>query len=129
MKRIEVAVGVVYNQRGQVLVGQRVTKDQYFQKWEFPGGKLEKGESPEEALKREFLEETALELYESRELMIVEHDYPDRQVRLHVHTVHSYNGDATELEGQALKWVEVSELGTLDFLAGNQVILDRLKSL
>lgn len=129
MKRIEVAVGVVYNQRGQVLVGQRVVKDQYFQKWEFPGGKLEKGETAEQALKREFLEETALELRESKELMMVEHDYPDRQVRLYVHTVHSYKGEATELEGQALKWVEVSDLDELDFLAGNQVILDRLKSL
>lgn len=129
MKRIEVAVGVVYNQRGQVLVGQRVVKDQYFQKWEFPGGKLEKGESPEEALKREFLEETALELQASKELMMVEHDYPDRQVRLHVHTVYSYKGEVSELEGQALKWVEVSDLDRLDFLAGNQVILDRLKSL
>ena len=129
MKRIEVAVGVVYNQRGQVLVGQRVVKDQYFQKWEFPGGKLEKGETAEQALKREFLEETALELRESKELMMVEHDYPDRQVRLHVHTVHSYKGEAIELEGQALKWVDVGDLDELDFLAGNQVILDRLKSL
>ena len=129
MKRIEVAVGDVYNAQGLVLVGQRVVKDQYFNKWEFPGGKLEQGESPEEALKREFLEETALELLESKELMTVEHDYPDRHVRLHVHTVHSFKGHVCELEGQALKWVTVTDLESLDFLAGNQVILDRLKEI
>lgn len=129
MKRIEVAVGVVFNDQGKVLVGQRVVKDQYFQKWEFPGGKLEQGESPEQALKREFLEETALELLDSKELMLIEHDYPDRQVSLHVYTVFSYKGEATEVEGQTLKWVSVKELDGLDFLAGNQVILDRLKSL
>lgn len=128
MKRIDVAVGVVYNEAGQVLVGQRVVKDQYFQKWEFPGGKLEQGETAKEALKREFLEETALELLDTQGLMMVEHDYPDRQVRLHVHTVHSFNGEVAELEGQTLKWVEVADLQELDFLEGNQVILDRLKT-
>ena len=129
MKRIEVAVGVVYNEHGQVLVGQRVVKDQYFDKWEFPGGKLEEGESPTQALKREFLEETALEILNSQELMLVEYDYPDRQVRLHVHTTNSFNGKVAELEGQTLRWVEVDELDGLDFLAGNHVILDKIKGL
>ena len=49
--RIEVAVGIVFNSERQVLVGQRVVKDRYFAKWEFPGGKLEAGESVEQALK------------------------------------------------------------------------------
>lgn len=129
MKRIEVAVGVVYNKSGHVLVGQRVVKDQYFGKWEFPGGKIEQGESPEQALKREFLEETGLELLNSKALMQLEHDYPDRQVRLYVHTSNAFNGAATELEGQTLKWVKIADLDKLDFLAGNTVILDKLKSL
>ena len=129
MKRIEVAVGVVYNKDGRVLVGQRVFKDQYFGKWEFPGGKIEQGESPEQALKREFLEETGLELLNSKALMQLEHDYPDRQVRLYVRTTNAFNGTATELEGQTLKWVKIADLDKLDFLAGNTVILDKLKGL
>lgn len=129
MKRIEVAVGVVYNLQGQVLIGQRVVRDQYFGKWEFPGGKLEQGESPEQALKREFLEETALELLNSQELMLVEHNYPDRHVRLHVRISDSFNGEVMELEGQTLRWAEVSELDELDFLEGNHVILDALKTI
>ncbi|MFT6407710.1 MAG: 8-oxo-dGTP diphosphatase [Arenicella sp.] len=126
MKRIEVAVGVVYNQEGQVLVGQRVVKDLYFQKWEFPGGKLEAGETAEQALIREFKEETAIQIVASTPLMMVEHDYPDRHVRLHVHTIRDFHGDARPQEGQALKWVTLEELYELDFLQGNQVILEKL---
>lgn len=126
MKRIEVAVGVVYNKQGQVLVGQRVVKDRYFQKWEFPGGKLEAGETVEQALVREFLEETSIRILSSKPLMLVEHDYPDRHVRLHVHTITHFEGDADSQEGQALKWVSLQELNGLDFLQGNQVILEKL---
>ena len=129
MKRIEVAVGVVYNAMGQVLVGQRVVQDSYFQKWEFPGGKLEQGETAEAALVREFQEEVGITLGQITLLMLVEHDYPDRHVRLHVHTIRDFQGDVQALEGQALKWVNVDELHTLDFLQGNQVILERLTEL
>ena len=129
MKRIEVAVGVVYDEDGRVLVGQRVVKDQYFEKWEFPGGKLEPGETVEQALVREFQEETAIQILASVPLMMVEHDYPDRHVRLHVHTIRDYRGDVQALEGQQLKWVSLCELNTLDFLQGNQVILQKLNDI
>lgn len=129
MKRIEVAVGVVFNEAGKVLVGQRVVKDRYFQKWEFPGGKLEAGESAQQALIREFREETGINISSSEPLMRVEHDYPDRHVLLHVHTINDFSGEVSALEGQALKWVLVSELTELDFLQGNQVILDKLVAL
>jgi len=129
MKRIEVAVGVVFDKSGNVLVGQRVVKDRYYQKWEFPGGKLEAGETVEQALVREFREETSIEVVSSEPLMLVEHDYPDRHVRLHVHTIHDFSGEVSALEGQALKWVSVNALAGLDFLQGNQVILDRLQEL
>ena len=127
MKRIEVAVGVVYNDLRQVLVGQRVVKDRYYKKWEFPGGKLEQGETPEQALTREFLEETGIQIHQSEPLMMVEHNYPDRHVRLHVQTVNSFSGKVSGLEGQVLKWVSLNELFKLDFLQGNQVILEKLK--
>ena len=127
MRRIEVAVGVVYNSAGEVLVGQRVVKDQYFEKWEFPGGKLERGETAQQALVREFREETGIHIKASSPLMLVGHDYPDRHVRLHVHTISEFDGDACALEGQALKWVPIIELDQFDFLQGNQIILDRLK--
>ncbi|MFT4636431.1 MAG: 8-oxo-dGTP diphosphatase [Chitinophagales bacterium] len=129
MKRIEVAVGVVYDKQGRVLVGQRIVEDLYFKKWEFPGGKLELGETVEQALIREFLEETSIRIAASKPLMLVEHDYPDRHVRLHVHTIHDFHGDALPQEGQALKWVSLDALCKLDFLQGNQVILEKLQQL
>jgi 8-oxo-dGTP diphosphatase len=128
MKRIEVAVGIVYNQAGHVLVGQRVVRDMYFGKWEFPGGKLEQGESSELALEREFREEVGIHIIRSRPLMLLEHDYPDRHVRLHVRVVEEYQGEVQSLEGQAIKWVAPMELKGLDFLQGNQSILDALIS-
>ena len=127
MKRIQVAVGVVFSPNGEVLVGQRVVRDMYFAKWEFPGGKLEAGESVESALKREFAEEVGIAIQHSEPLLLLDHDYPDRQVRLHVHIVQRYHGEVQALEGQALKWVALPELDDLDFLQGNQPIIDALK--
>lgn len=127
VKRIEVAVGIVFNKHGHVLVGQRTVKDQYYQKWEFPGGKLEAGESAATALAREFMEEVGIEVLASTALMQLDHDYPDRQVRLYVRTITDYQGQVAALEGQALQWVEITQLEKLDFLQGNQAILELLK--
>ena len=127
MKRIEVAVGIVINAQKQVLVGQRVVKDRNYKKWEFPGGKIEPGESVEQALKREFFEETGLVINESQAFMHVDHNYPDRKVKLHVRLIQQANPKPQAKEGQALKWVSDTELCELDFLEGNQVILDKLR--
>ena len=123
---LQVAVGIVLDDSGKVLVGQRVKPDAYFQKWEFPGGKLEQGESVVDALKREFLEEVGIDISESREFMVWEHSYPDRDVKLFVRIIDAFIGKATSREGQALKWVSLEEIAEMDFLAGNQVIIERL---
>lgn len=123
---LQVAVGIVLDDSGKVLVGQRVKPDAYFQKWEFPGGKLEQGESVVDALKREFLEEVGIDIIESREFMVWEHSYPDRDVKLFVRIIDAFIGKATSREGQALKWVSLEEIAEMDFLAGNQVIIERL---
>jgi len=123
IKRIEVAVGILYDELSRVLVGQRTVKDQYYQKWEFPGGKLELGENVETALAREFKEEVGIKILSSKQFMELEHDYLDRKVRLHIRTVESYTGAVQALEGQALDWVSLQELNTLDFLQGNQAII------
>lgn len=125
-ERLQVAVGILRDQQGRVLVGQRVVRDQYFAKWEFPGGKIEPGESVERALHREFIEEVGVEIYASTPLIELEHDYPDRKVRLYVRHIEDYQGEARGLESQALKWVELNELKTLDFLQGNQPIIELL---
>ena len=123
---LQVAVGIVLDDSGKVLVGRRVKPDAYFQKREFPGGKLEQGESVVDALKREFLEEVGIDISESREFMVWEHSYPDRDVKLFVRIIDAFIGKATSREGQALKWVSLEEIAEMDFLAGNQVIIERL---
>ena len=126
MKRINVAVGIILNSQGQVLIGQRLVEDAYFQKWEFPGGKLEKGESAEVALKRELNEELGIVVKDSQDFMTLDHDYPDREVRLYVRIVTSYSGKILSQEGQALQWLAPNKLTELDFLKGNQAIIDKL---
>ncbi|MFT5610668.1 MAG: 8-oxo-dGTP diphosphatase [Polaribacter sp.] len=126
MKRIEVAVGIIFNTAGQVLVGQRLVVDQYFGKWEFPGGKIEAGESVTKALRRELHEELKIELEHSQDFMILEHNYPDRNVRLFIQIVNQYSGLPQGAEGQALQWCKLTELDQLDFLSGNQPIIDKL---
>lgn len=126
MKRIEVAVGIIFNTLGQVLVGQRTVADQYLGKWEFPGGKIESGESVTQALRRELQEELEIELEHSEDFMTLEHNYPDRNVRLSIQIVKQYSGQPQGAEGQALQWCNLTELDRLDFLSGNQPIIAKL---
>jgi len=119
---------VIFDSQGRVLIGQRVVKDAYYKKWEFPGGKLEDHESASEALARELQEEIGIQVEESRFLMGHEHNYPDRRVSLSVYIIDKYKGSAVGQEGQALRWVNLEELAELDFLAGNQIIIQRLNS-
>ena len=123
MKRIQVAVGVI--QKGdKVLVGQRLVKDDYFQKWEFPGGKIEEGEQPILALKRELYEELTIEVHSAHPLIYIEHDYPDRKVNLHVFWVDDFEGDPTGAEGQALQWIKPIDCQKIDFLQANEPIVN-----
>lgn len=126
MKRIQVAVGIIFNTLGQVLVGQRTVADQYLGKWEFPGGKIESGESVTQALRRELQEELEIELQHSEDFMTLEHNYPDRNVRLSIQIVKQYSGQPQGAEGQALQWCNLTELDQLDFLSGNQPIIAKL---
>ena len=127
MIRIDVAVGILLDEANRVLIGQRVVRDRYYRKWEFPGGKFELGETAEMALQREILEETGLLIEHSEPFMLLEHDYPDRQVKLHIRLVRTFSGTLTSMEGQALKWLAIDDLLEMDFLDGNKAILEKLR--
>jgi len=127
MKRIEVAVGIIQNDQAEVLINQRIVRDNYFEKWEFPGGKLESGETPEQALKRELEEELGISVQGTHKMMLLEHDYSDRKVRLHVLNVSKFTGLAHGKEGQAIRWSSLDGLSDVDFLEGNKVIIEALK--
>ncbi|MGH1427096.1 MAG: Nudix family hydrolase [Arenicella sp.] len=125
-KRIDVAVGVI-RQGENVLVGQRLVQDRYFRKWEFPGGKLDANEDPFSALKRELSEELNVIVLAARPLITLEHDYPDRHVRLFVYVVNDFAGEPVGAEGQSLKWVKPSECFDLDFLDANLPITNAVQ--
>ena len=125
-KRINVAVGVI-KRNGHVLVGQRLVQDRYYQKWEFPGGKLDSDEKPIEALSRELKEELGIQINSARLLLTIEHDYPDRLVRLFVYLVEQFIGEPTGVEGQAVKWVLPEQCHALDFLDANKPIVHAIQ--
>jgi len=123
---IPVAVGIAHDPMGRLLVGQRPSCKAHPGKWEFPGGKLEPGESVFKALVREFREELDLEIIRAEPAFVVRHRYPDRSVELNVWRVINYRGKATGQEGQIVCWVAPRELAGLDFLDGNQTIVERI---
>lgn len=100
---IDVAVGVVIRD-GTVLLGQRVAGKPYAGWWEFPGGKVEKGETIAHALARELHEELGLEVGASHPWVVREFSYPHARVRLHFRRVFRFEGEPVAREGQAFAW-------------------------
>ncbi|MEM5278076.1 NUDIX domain-containing protein [Cupriavidus taiwanensis] len=103
-KVTEVAVGVLVQPDGRFLLAQRPAGKPYEGYWEFPGGKLEPGESVEAALARELHEELGLDVTQCERWHILEHDYPHAYVRLHFCKVTAWQGEPVGREGQAFSW-------------------------
>jgi 8-oxo-dGTP diphosphatase len=119
---VEVAVGVLMNDVGAVLLGQRPVGKPYAGYWEFPGGKIESGESLFAALSRELLEEIDVLIDDAEEFMVLEHDYPHAYVRLHICLVKSWQGQPRGLENQALGWLNIKDVDQID-IAGFDPVL------
>lgn len=122
-ERLPVAAGVLRGPDGTVLVTRRLPGRHLGGQWEFPGGKLESGESARAALERELREEIGVEVREARPLIRFPCDYPDRRVRLHVFEVTGWRGRAHGREGQAIDWVRPGELRLRRFVKGAVPIL------
>jgi 8-oxo-dGTP diphosphatase len=103
-KPIDVAVGILMQPNGDVLLGQRPQGKPYAGYWEFPGGKVEADETILDALKREFVEEIAVEIISAEPWCCVEYIYPHAHVRLHFYISREWRGNPRALEGQALAW-------------------------
>lgn len=123
MKRLHVAAGVIRGANGHVLIAKRPMDKHQGGLWEFPGGKVEEGESAESALARELAEELGIAVTAARPLIQVRHDYPDKQVLLDVWEVLEFVGEAHGAEGQPLAWVAAEDLPRYDFPAANRPII------
>ena len=124
--RVDVAVGVVFNRVGEVLVARRLSHQHLGECWEFPGGKVEPGESIVDALKRELLEEVGIEAIVHEPWMMFDYDYPGKSLTLHVYKVTHFLGEAQGLEGQPIQWMLPSGLLNLSFPNANHEIREAL---
>ena len=126
MALVTVAVGILIDDAGRVLVTRRAPGAHQGGLWEFPGGKVEEGETLLGALTRELREELGVRVESTEPLLVLEHDYGDKQVRLGVHRVTRWSGQPRGLEGQPLAWQRPEQLRDWAFPAANRLILERL---
>lgn len=124
---VQVAVGIVVHAVGAVLITRRPDHVHQGGLWEFPGGKVESGESPESALRRELYEELGITVQAAEPWLQVRHAYPDQTVLLEVWRVTAYTGEPHGREGQPLIWASPAELETFAFPAADQPILAALQ--
>ena len=101
---IDVAVGILLKPNGDVLLAQRPAGKPYAGYWEFPGGKVDPGESIFDALKREFVEELGVRIISAEPWCGIEHVYPHAHVHLHFFVSREWHGEPQSLEGQAFAW-------------------------
>ena len=113
---INVACGVLQAADGRVLLAQRPPGKIAAGKWEFPGGKIEAGETVLQALTRELNEELGITVRRARPLLRFRHDYRDRHVLLDTWCVDNWNGEPVSREGQDFAWLPTDDLATLDVL-------------
>ena len=126
MALVIVVVGILIDEAGRVLVTRRAPGAHQGGLWEFPGGKVEEGETLIEALARELNEELGVLVETTEPLVVLEHDYGDKQVRLDVHRGTRWSGEPRGLEGQPLAWHRPEQRRDWAFPAANQPILERL---
>jgi 8-oxo-dGTP diphosphatase len=123
VKRIHVAAAVIRGKDGQILIAKRCDDKHQGGLWEFPGGKVEAGETAQAALARELEEELGILVTTARPLIQVRHDYPDKHVLLDVWDVSAFTGEPHGAEGQPLAWVSARQLSEYEFPAANRPIV------
>lgn len=124
-KQIEVVAAII-TEKGKIFATQRgygAFKDG----WEFPGGKIESGETPEQALKREIREELDTEIEVGELFDTVEYDYPDFHLILHCYICTVKSGNLMLKEHKAAKWLSRENLGSVDWLPADIGLIEKLK--
>ena len=123
---VQVAVGVIINNKNQILITKRSADQHQANKWEFPGGKIEASETAQQALARELKEELGIQLESADFLLTIHHQYKTKKVTLEVYEIRQWLGEPKGLEGQPMCWVEKHELKNYDFPTANAEILSTL---
>ena len=128
MKRIEVVAAVIRNEEGQIFATQRGYGD-FKDMWEFPGGKMEKDESPAQALVREIREELDTLIDVGELIDTVEFDYPAFHLTLHCFWCTVISGKLLLKEHEAARWLDPNDLKAVEWLPADYSILEKIVSL
>jgi 8-oxo-dGTP diphosphatase len=127
MARIVEVVAAVIEHEGRILIGQRKPSGRHALKWEFPGGKVEPGEEPREALARELREELAIDAVIGPQIEAYDFRYkPESVTRLMFFHVTEFTGEIENLDFNALAWEPKENLPAYDFLEGDIDFVKRL---
>ena len=126
MKRIEVVAAVIYDGDGRIFATQR-GYGEWKDWWEFPGGKMEPGETPQQALKREIHEELDADIEVGELVQTVEYDYPAFHLTLHCFRCKLGNDHVELLEHEAAKWLYPSELDSVRWLPADEDVISLLQ--
>ena len=124
MKTIHVAAAVICD-RGRIFATQR-GYGEWKDYWEFPGGKIEEGETPEEALKREIREELDTEIAVGEKLTTVEYDYPDFRLVMECFLARVIEGKLVLKEHEAARWLKRDELDSVNWLPADRAVTELL---
>jgi 8-oxo-dGTP diphosphatase len=126
MKQIEVVAAIIRDSAGRIFATQR-GYGEWKDWWEFPGGKMEAGETPEEALKREIWEELETRIVVERFVETVEWDYPQFHLTMHSYLCHVESGHLELKEHEAAKWLNKDELESVNWLPADRGLMRKLK--
>ena len=126
MKQIEVVAAIIHDSHGRVFATQRGYGD-YKDWWEFPGGKMEAGETPEEALRREIKEELDTHIVVEHFVDTVEWDYPQFHLTMHCYLCRVESGHLELKEHEAAKWLNKDELESVNWLPADRDLVRKLK--
>ena len=125
MNHLEVVAAIIHDSEGRIFATQRGYGDMK-DGWEFPGGKVEAGESPEDALRREIMEELETHIQVERLLTTVEHDYPKFHLTMHCYICSIESGQLTLKEHEAARWLKLSEIYSVDWLPADKIVVDKI---
>lgn len=126
MKKINVVAAIIYN--GDKIFATARGYGEFKGMWEFPGGKIESGEAPQEALKREIMEELDTEISVSRPLTTVEYDYPKFHLSMQCYICSIVKGDLILKEHQDSKWLSKSELREVEWLPADIQVVEVIEN-
>ena len=125
MKVIEVVAAIIYND-GAYFVTQR-GYGEFEGMWEFPGGKIEPGESREAALKRELQEELGVDIIIEKQLCTTEYDYPSFHLTMHCYLCSVASGEIELREHKSARWLTAETLDSVEWLPADTEVVDKLK--